>query len=724
MLQFDGAGRRPWPLWLPLVLGLVAAVTLAVQLARPIVASDIWWHMVLGRLFLETGSLIPDHSIFTWSPATSYHVYNSWLADVILVLIYERTGVGGLILLRYSIFLLFFLLAWSYAVRRGVEGNPLAWVVIIIGFTLTWASYLIKPELFTIGFMVLTVWLYFHIRSVGERAWYLVYLFPLMLVVWVNTHGAFFIVSLFFAAAGVGELLNARFCPSQAMPRILRKHFFIALALCFLALLVNPYGYELPYSIVRGMLSMEGPNRKVVAYKPTYVFNDPPLYLLDYMVVAMLLFVFLLWQKLKNRETDWVVILAFVAYCAIYTQLVRVTFFLGPVFVFAGLDLLGKKEGSWAWPSLRSARVGLAVLSISVVGLVGFRVADFHWCALSNAGDALQQRFGVSEVFPVAETEFIKSNLPGKNVGNIYREGGYLLYHLWPEKKVFIDPRYFPFVDWIDDYFLFTDGHEIERFTETYVADYWLINYGFREPFSWFGRSDDWEVALFGPVGALFVPAGTWNRETIIHPQTRFMDRTMSIATAFVAAVETNELEFGRHLYETAQRNLRGSCEDPSIVIDEMADTLAGIEAFNEGNYEESARLLGNKRKTILTHARAAQALTILVERSWKEGDFAAARDWSKQIFDVLPATTMIDLYNFALVDWHYRRYVAPGEEVPDDGLHWRAMVDFILEHESSLPDAKGVSIAKTARALKEGDYEGDGELLPRVTNDTEDEGR
>ncbi len=709
--------QQTWPRWIATILAIIVFISLIVQLAHPVGAADLWWHMALGRHILESGSLIIDHSIFTWTPATSYHVYNSWLADIILYLTYDLTGPGGLIIIRYSIFFLLFLLGWRYAATRGISANPITWLIIIIALALTRPSLLIKPELFTIGFMIVTVWLFFHMRASGDRARHLPYLFPLMLVVWINMHGAFFISSIFFAAAGIGEILNSRFCPSQAMPPRLKKHFFIALALCLPAILVSPFGYELPLTIIREVLTANGTGKHILAYRPTYMFNGPPFYMLDYMIAAMLLFVFLIWQKLKARQTDWVVILIFLGYSALFTQLVRVTYFLGPVFLFVCLDLLAKKSDSWAWPSSKSLRVLIIILCVSLTSLIGWRTVSSNSCSIADAGYDLKRIFGINSMHQITEAEYIKKNLSGTKIGNVYRDGGYLLYQLWPEKQVMVDPRYFPFKDWIEDYFAFAEGKNIEQFTKNHRPDYWLINYNFTHLFSWFNHSHDWKIAFLGPRGAIFIPSDHSDEKPIISPDIATMTGFGDIVSAFIVAIQLDDLTFAKRLLETARNNLGNSCYDKTALIREMGDTITGVQAYTKENYEETVRLLGKKTKYIAVQSKAADALMKLAEQSWMRGDILSARNWYLKVFDILPRITMADIYNFALLDWSYRHSDTQALPKPKDDLNWKKFATYILmQKEKILPEHR--FIMEKAKAMLEERYDGTARLIRRSGDD------
>ena len=399
--------------------------------------------MLLGRHILETGNLSVDHAIFTWTPALSHSSYNAWIAEVLLYLVYMKLGPTGLIFLRYLAHGSFFALAVYFAIQRGVAINPLAWIIIILGTVLSFAAMYVQPELFSFVFMFVLVWLYFFIRGIGVRAWALCYLFPLIIVLWVNTHGAFVLSALFFMAIGLGEICNVAFSSTKAMPVQLRVHFFLALALCLPALLINPYGYELPLDIIHdGITHTSGLNtlsHSIIAFLPTFLANAPPDYALDYLLLAMVIYVFLLWQLLKTKQIDWVVIFAFLAYSFLFVQFGRATYPLAPVFVFSSLELLATKTGSWAWPRAKYSRIVVALFSAACICLVAWRVINVAICAGNLWTDPL-----IATMFPVDEADYIRQLPQVKKLGNTYGEGGYLLYRLWPTTKVMVARAIFP----------------------------------------------------------------------------------------------------------------------------------------------------------------------------------------------------------------------------------------------------------------------------------------
>ena len=95
--------------------------------------------------------------------------------------------------------------------------------------------------------------------------------------------------------------------------------------------------------------------------------------------------------------------------------------------------------------------------------------------------------FGIGYMNPVAEAKYIKKHFPKVRIGNTYDEGAYLLWELWPQNKVFIDARYFPFRGWLDEYWKVFHGNigyqypeRVERFINKYdcTQEHFLNRYG------------------------------------------------------------------------------------------------------------------------------------------------------------------------------------------------------------------------------------------------------
>ncbi len=696
-----------------ILLAVVIFITLVLQISTPLASTDIWWHIALGKQILESGSLVIDHSIFTWTTASSSFVYNSWLSDILLYVVDKYLGTTGLMALRFLVFIGILTLAWLFAKKRDVANNPLAWLIVLIAFTFMWGTQLIKPELFSLGFMTIAVWLYYSIRFTGNSGWYLPYLYPPLFILWANVHGAFFLSSLFFISVVIGEILNLKFSRSQAMPAQLRKHFLIALVLCIPAILINPYGYRLPFAIIETVISGQVVGQEYIsAYRPTFLLNFPPLFLLDYLIASMLLFVLLIWQKLKVRQTDWVAILAYIVYTILFIQMGRVTYYLGPIFLFTGLDLLTHKEASWVWPKSKWRQHTISILSIAGILFISGRALSLQRCTLSHPAIAIEKTFSTSLTTVEEAANYVEKNIPGKKIGNLYEAGGYLMYRFWPERKTMIDPRAFPFVSWIESYFQFMDGEDIENFVRNKEADFWIVNHAKPAVTSWFSESPDWTLVFVGPSSTVFIPKSNKDTKPEISEKIGTLDNLTIITNVLSLAFDINNLALAQQL-QSAIRRMPCKNETVREYETELNEIIIGLRKYSLGEYQEAVNIWAVPRTYLPTKGKAADTLLELSKVYREEGDILKARETYLQILRLFPEVSVPDAYNFALLDWQYRHSVSDNLPSTDDGMHWEPITDVIIENSRKYNQDKTI-ITETLNRMKAGTYNGDMHFIAR----------
>ena len=118
---------------------------------------------------------------------------------------------------RYACVLLFVLAVWYQARRVGAVRHPLTWLICLLGVLMSQNAAYIKPEIFSYVFMTLTVLAWLRIKSEGENGWRTCYLFPLLMLLWVNSHGGFIFGAVFLFILGLGEALNLLLSPEEAI---------------------------------------------------------------------------------------------------------------------------------------------------------------------------------------------------------------------------------------------------------------------------------------------------------------------------------------------------------------------------------------------------------------------------------------------------------------------------------------------------------------------------
>lgn len=262
---------------------LIAAVF--VRYAEPQQDNDLWWHMELGRYMVENLTLKPDHSIYSWTVADPNWVYNGWVPQIFFHLLYLIGGITLLHISHYLFFIAIISLFLYFNHRHNEPLNPFYLLAILaVMVCLHLNASLLKPEMFSIVFMTLAAFIYFYSLS-REKS--LFWLYPVLMLVWVNSHGGFIFGLAFIGVAFAGEALNLLF-KRPSLPKEMLKSFLFSLVATFAVTVIIPYGPKWVWSIATSFTDPQfmAQARELVAYKPIFAFYHPAKYILIGMAVV------------------------------------------------------------------------------------------------------------------------------------------------------------------------------------------------------------------------------------------------------------------------------------------------------------------------------------------------------------------------------------------------------------------------------------------------------
>lgn len=238
----------PAPRWLTqgilLLLALVAANLLAWRSLEP----DLWGHIQYGEDWLSSG-IMPRTATHTFTTPDHPWVNHENLFELAVAAGHRAVGGLGLMLFKCAAGLCLLAAMIRVAVRRQVPVLAAAVAVIPVAWGLG-EFWLARPQLFSFlcfGLMLLAVERGF---SNWHQGWLIGFRWlwltvPLMMI-WTNSHGGFAAgLCVLIAVLGLRSIelwWNVR---RAAWPRI--AHMAAIAVAATAAVLVNPYGYELPY---------------------------------------------------------------------------------------------------------------------------------------------------------------------------------------------------------------------------------------------------------------------------------------------------------------------------------------------------------------------------------------------------------------------------------------------------------------------------------------------
>lgn len=125
--------------------------------------------------------------------------------------------------------------------------------------------------------------------------------------------------------------------------------------------------------------------------------------------------------------------------------------------------------------------------------------------------------FGFSETFAIEdEVDFLQKEFPNARIGNVYDHGAYILWRMWPNTKIMVDARYFPYKDLFKNYFSFEQGKNIEIFLSKYKFDVIEIKHGLNLLIQWFFHSKEWKPVFYGKGSVIFARSSLVKQKEIV----------------------------------------------------------------------------------------------------------------------------------------------------------------------------------------------------------------
>lgn len=673
------ASRRPcsWSrAWQAGLLVLVLA-TLAAVFAEPVRDGDLWWQMAYGRQLLENRTLKPDHTVYSWTIAAGDRIYCAWIAQIFFFLAYCAGRLPALFLFRYLAISTLVGAVWLLARWTDTARHPLTWLICLLGVLMSYGAAYLKPEIFSYVLMACAVLTWWRLRTGGRRTWWCCYLLPVIMVVWVNTHGGCIFGFAFLGLVAVGEYLNGLFSPDQALPRSVRQHLFVSLVLSALTLVVTPYGLAYPLQLLQNLAHADEkiPYYKTIsAYASIFAPAKGRLHYVDYLMMGAGLFMGLFLLTRRRRHPDWSLLLPTVCFGFLYTRFLRTTFYWAPVLSMSCVMML-RERSALLWPERRCWRRLIAGLVVVLALAVSGRAV--YESVASPISDRWSG-FGISYFNPVAEAEFIRLQYPGCRLGNDYDTGGYLLWRLWPEIKVMIDPRQFPYRSWYHRYWAFVSGTEIKELVEQLDCDVWCIRLPYRKVTRWFLMSPDWKLAFYGPVAAVFVPQdAVLDADAPRHSQSIGEIRNLAQALLTLSFASSTSDWGGVDMILAGMRQ-RFVLPNQRDRVGSAADYVNGLRAYARREYAAAivalaaarqARVLYNNELLVRCYQHRAAEL-------WQKNLESEALTMILQAAEIDPEDSF-SLYNRGALSWHL---FGRDDRTPDTGTAGEALAARLRE--------------------------------------------
>jgi tetratricopeptide (TPR) repeat protein len=467
---------------------------------------DTWTNVKAGQVILDTGA-IPDTDVFSHTVPENRWVYHEWLAAVVLEVTRRLAGIPGLVVFTALVAAVSFLLVLLASPPRA--GTVLPCLLTLAGALCASGRFMSRPHMLTTLFFAIFLFLLEIHRRTGTR-WILV--LPLLQVVWTNSHAGFALGIVLTVLYLVGTVAVRSVKPlarhaekGELLPGSMGR-LLLVLGLQSLALLVNPYGFELALKPFRE-LGTERLGGGINEWAPPLDYTPfPPGVVLYYKIALVILGVAVLLVLVKPRPLPLLLLVTMggLSWTARrHADVFALALVLGASVAFAPFV-------SW----LRQARPPRLLRAVPVTVLVAALIV----VAFDRVSGRCFRRDRIPTIFaaqacpliqPVAAVDWLEETGVEGNLFNNYSVGGYLAYRLWPRHKVLIDGRNVMYGEFIEEYDRVLDDperHFPEMETRYDIGTVFLrhASPGATALLPYISRRPGWSLAYLDQVAAIF----------------------------------------------------------------------------------------------------------------------------------------------------------------------------------------------------------------------------
>jgi len=385
---------------------------------------DFFWHLKTGEWIWQNKEL-PAHDPFSYtSPSLAsarerFILTSYWLSQVGYHLIHSAAGMPGIVVLR---FLVIGALLAVLTKRRQGDSTLYLGLLLIFVTTLLKIYPADRPQVFSFLFFGVLLLLLDRIRQGVPTSHYWL---PALMLLWANTHGGYIlgqaIIVLYIVMEGVKFLRPGMLRP---MAQEAYRKLLLAGAAGIACSFINPNTYH-AWTAMKSLTSyMMSINIEYMSSLELFLrLNEYGM--LPYWLLLLLTAIGVL-VNIKKIDITEAALLAATGYFS-FTQIRYIPFFLVATVPVAGRLLSGKRVLPWARAVVLFAAICTSLFfSRNELGNIQ-RIGSGRWISNSQ--------------FPVQASEFISSRKLAGNMYNDYSWGGYLIWRLGPERKVFIDGR-------------------------------------------------------------------------------------------------------------------------------------------------------------------------------------------------------------------------------------------------------------------------------------------
>ena len=447
-------------------IALLAVLTLTALSVRLLGDAGIGWHIRTGQIILADRA-IPRVDPFSSSMHGQPWFAWEWLYDVAVGGLERVAGLNGVVVLTAVIIAGVFSWTFWLLVRRGAN-VLVALVLVLLAASASMIHFFARPHV--VSWLFTVAWFYVLERSEENSLspqpepalqpapqTRLLWLLPLLMLVWVNVHGGFLTGFALLAIYWVCAAWRRWRPDADRFADILQKiragqrarALTVAALLCATATLVNPHGFRLHVHIYRYLS-----NRFLMDHIDE--FQSPNFHYVAQKCFAGLLLLTLLALAAKRRQAGVTgpLIVLFAASSGLYASRnipvssLLLVLTIGPWLAHAMEEYAGRSGWGSARPGEQANFLQrMTAIELKLRGHLWPVTATVLvvWIAAPNiqlGGRTLMNTHFDAQRFPVAAVSYLEKEHAQGPVLSLDSWGGYLIYALYPRVQVVVDDRH------------------------------------------------------------------------------------------------------------------------------------------------------------------------------------------------------------------------------------------------------------------------------------------
>jgi len=391
---------------------------------------DLPRHILTGNLILQTQQ-VRTTDIFSFRTVGYPSFPHEWLSQVIFGAVYDWMGLDGVVLLTALVIML----TWGIVFRRTLSKSKSIFFALTftsLGVAASQIHVLPRPHIFT--YLLTAIWMTL-LENINENKTRLWWLFPLVMLLWVNIHGMFVLGIVILGIYLIGDFLDHPSITWFTSEKT--KSLSLGGGASLLTTFFSPSGPKI-WEVIASLGSNTYITTKIPEYQSAN-FHLPETWLF----IIIILLTIVSFGRTSER-VSWIDIFLVVSFTAIALYTSRMI----PLFAIIVSPIAAKAVADWAWREYPQSRLFTLEENISKInstsnGLIWIFAIVLFIAVLLRSGNTIdpEGRGNVFDerFFPVKAISWLETHPQDGHMFNEFDWGGYLLLKLWPDQKIFMD---------------------------------------------------------------------------------------------------------------------------------------------------------------------------------------------------------------------------------------------------------------------------------------------